>query len=68
MTLFKNWNIWRIMRLLIGILVIYEAGSNDSFILYMIGAFLVLQAIMNPSCMTGKCNDGACENDIDSSK
>lgn len=54
--------------MLIGILVIYEAGSNDAFILYMVGAFLVLQAIMNPSCMTGKCRDGACENDIESSK
>lgn len=51
----SNWNIWRILRLILGILVINEAGKDNSFVLYMLGGFLFLHALLNISCGPGGC-------------
>lgn len=52
----SNWNIWRILRLVLGIVVINEAGKDNSFALYMLGGFLFMQALLNVKCGPGGCN------------
>jgi uncharacterized membrane protein HdeD (DUF308 family) len=55
-TILSNWNIWRILRLILGIIVIYEAGKDNSFALYMLGGFLFFHALLNIQCGASGCN------------
>lgn len=55
-SILTDWNIWRILRLILGIFVISEAGTNDSFLLYMMGGFLFMHALLNIKCGPAGCN------------
>ena len=57
----KNWNLIRVLRLVIGTVVLYEATHDDSIILYIIGSFITLHAFVNPSCGSSACAKGKCE-------
>jgi hypothetical protein len=59
--LFKNWSIWRILRLIIGLIVINEAGVDDSFALYMVGGFIFLHALLNIGCSSAGCKTAPME-------
>lgn len=55
----KNWDLTRIVRLLLGIVVaIYSITSKD-YIFLMLGGILLFQAITNVSC----CGAGGCYTD-----
>ncbi|NCU02653.1 MAG: hypothetical protein GXC73_01600 [Chitinophagaceae bacterium] len=51
----KQWNGMRLLRLGIGIAAIVQGSSSPAPLLWVIGAVLVVQAVMNIGCMGGAC-------------
>lgn len=49
------------MRLVIGVFVLYEATTDHAVLLYIMGSFLTLHAILNIGCNGGKCTTENCE-------
>lgn len=56
MLLLKGWNFMRILRLIMGIVVIVFAIFNHDTILGLAGGFLVLMSVLNIGC----CGVGSC--------
>lgn len=54
--LLNNWNISRIIRLVLGIGFAIYATIAKEYILYMLAGFFILQAALNVSC----CGSGGC--------
>ncbi len=59
--LFTDWNWIRIARLVFAIYLIYKAYIVNEPMYYLLGGFLVYQAVFNIKCMTGACNGDSCE-------
>jgi len=57
----KDWNWVRVARLVFALYLIYKAFIGNETIYYLLGGFLLYQAIFNIKCMTGACNNGSCE-------
>ena len=57
----SNWNFWRVMRLVLGVLVLYEASANHEILLYIMGSFLTLHALLNIGCGGKQCINDNCE-------
>lgn len=57
----SNWNFWRIARLAIGVLLLYEASADHEVLLYIMGSFLTMHALLNIGCGTGQCINDNCE-------
>ncbi len=53
--LLKNWDFFRILRLVLGILSIGMAIYSLNLTYALIGSILLLQAIFNMSCGVGGC-------------
>lgn len=51
----KQWNGLRLLRLGIGIAAIVQGLYSPTPLLWVIGAVLVIQAVMNIGCMGGAC-------------
>lgn len=52
----KNWDFARIVRLLLGVLVIIYSISSKDYVFIVLGGLLLVQAIMNISC----CGSAGC--------
>ena len=54
----SNWNLWRIIRLVLSVLFIISGIIAIDYILILAGVFLLGQAVLN-TCVT--CVSGNCE-------
>lgn len=58
----KNWNAWRIIRLILSIVFFVAGITNADYFLVAGGIFILFQAVFNTGCCaTGNCSDGSCE-------
>ncbi|WP_343688917.1 hypothetical protein [Chitinophaga sp.] len=55
----KNWNLFRIIRLIAGILLIGIAILTKLVILAIFGVMIIIQALVNTTCCDS-CNNGSC--------
>jgi hypothetical protein len=55
-TVLKNWNFMRILRMGMGLWLIYSAFVDHQPLLGLLGGLFALQAIMNVGC----CGSGGC--------
>lgn len=51
----QPWTLMRLLRLLIGSVIIYQSVGEQQPILAILGAFFVIQALMNTGCGPGGC-------------
>jgi hypothetical protein len=51
----KQWNGMRILRLGIGIAAIVQGLHSPTPLLWVIGAVVIIQAVINIGCMGGAC-------------
>ncbi len=51
----KQWNGMRLLRVGIGTAAIVQGFNSPTPFLWVIGAVLVIQAVMNIGCMGGAC-------------
>lgn len=54
--LLKNWSVMRIVRLLAGVVIIWSSFTDRQPILGVLGAFLLLQAVLNTGCGSAGCS------------
>lgn len=52
----KNWNLMRILRLAMGILLVVEAARSGMWLLVAVGAIFVAMPVLNIGC----CASGNC--------
>ncbi|MDH6309494.1 uncharacterized membrane protein HdeD (DUF308 family) [Dysgonomonas sp. PFB1-18] len=58
-SILKNWNLIRIVRLLLGIAAIIYSITSKNYIFLFLGGMLLFQAIMNISCCgSERCHTG----------
>lgn len=55
-TLLTRWNGMRIIRLVLGVIVIGQGVNNGEVLYYVLGGMLVLMALANAGC----CGAGGC--------
>lgn len=55
-TMIRNWNIFRFIRLALGIVVIIQGFSNHEILFGIAGVFLSLTALANVGC----CGSNGC--------
>jgi len=55
----KNWSVFRILRLIAGIVLIGLAIQMKLIIIAIFGAMAIIQAIVNTTCCDN-CNNGSC--------
>jgi uncharacterized membrane protein HdeD (DUF308 family) len=58
--IFSNWDFMRILRLLMGIWIVYSSFADKQPILALIGLVFIYQAIKNVGC----CGGVACSIDL----
>jgi hypothetical protein len=53
-----NWNLWRIVRLVLGVLFVVAGIVNTDYLLAAGGGFVLFQAIFNAGCCStgGNCS------------
>ncbi|MDD2961554.1 MAG: hypothetical protein PHR45_05680 [Muribaculaceae bacterium] len=57
--LISNWNVIRIVRLLLGLGIIAWAVIANEYVFVILGALLAIQALLNASCCcAGGCGTG----------
>ncbi len=53
----KNWNLVRVLRLVMGIFLVIEAIKSGMWILVAVGAVFVVMPLLNTGCCaTGNCS------------
>lgn len=52
---FRNWNIIRLLRLLVGIFVMIQAIISGEWIFVFLGGLFALMPLMNVGCRTSGC-------------
>ena len=55
-TLTQNWDLMRILRLVVGSMVIYQSVVSSQLLLGILGGMFVLQALLNVGCAAGSCS------------
>ena len=55
MKLLKNWDFMRFLRLGIGLWIGYSAIAEQQFILGLLSAWFIVQAVLNMGCSGGAC-------------
>lgn len=55
--LLKSWSLSRIIRFLLGVIVIIWAIQTNTLMIGIFGAMIIIQAIVNTTC----CDNNACE-------
>lgn len=53
----QNWGLIRIVRLVAGSLVLWNALADHQPVVGLIGGFLIVQTILNTGCGTGGCGN-----------
>lgn len=53
--LFSNWHIMRIVRLLFGIFLIFQAVETHQYVFFAFAAFFLFQALFNQGCSANGC-------------
>jgi len=56
MRMFSNWNIMRIVRLLLGGVILTQAIANHDLWVGIMAALFMLMPIFNIGCCTSACN------------
>ncbi|WP_345246730.1 hypothetical protein [Nibrella saemangeumensis] len=51
----KNWDIMRIVRLVAGTVILWTAYTDSQPLLGLLGAFLLIQAVLNVGCGPAGC-------------
>lgn len=51
----SNWHIMRIVRLLFGIFLIFQAVETHQYIFFAFAAFFLFQALFNQGCSANGC-------------
>lgn len=51
----KNWSAIRIVRLILGILVIVEGVKSNEWMFIALGGLFALMAVLNAGCSSGAC-------------
>lgn len=54
-SIFKNWDLVRTIRLILGIIGVVAAISINDYFLMALGGIFILQAILNLSCCSAGC-------------
>jgi hypothetical protein len=54
-SIFRNWNLIRIVRLLIGLALLYQAILSGSYMLIGLAIILCVIPIINTGCGAGTC-------------
>lgn len=63
---FKNWNIIRLIRLVIGVFIIVQGVQSKDWMLVTLGGVFSLMPIMNIGCCsTNNCNTHTSKNTKD---
>lgn len=58
----KNWNFMRIVRLVIGIVIIVQGIEYNEWMFVVLGGLFALMPLLNIGCCsTGNCSTGNCE-------
>jgi len=57
----KDWGWLRLARLLFALYLLFKAIYTSEIIYYIVGGFLLYQAIFNIKCLTGTCNNNSCQ-------
>ncbi len=55
MKLLNNWDFMRFIRLGIGLWIGYSAIAEQQFVLGLLAAFFIVQAVLNIGCAGGTC-------------
>lgn len=55
-TLLTNWNVMRVIRLILGIILIVQGAGNGEVLYFVLGGALALMALANAGC----CGAGGC--------
>lgn len=55
---FSDWNAMRILRLIIGVLILIQGINMNEWIMIILSSTIMLQAIFNTGC----CSSGSCYN------
>lgn len=64
--LLHNWNIMRIIRLALGIFIVYEGINTEDWMLASLGGFFSLMPIFNIGCCgVSACNTNYSETQTD---
>lgn len=63
-SLLTNWNAMRILRLVLGVVVIVQGVNNGEALYFVLGGMLVLMALANAGC----CGAGGCAVDTRSNR
>ena len=53
--LLTNWHILRIVRLLFGVFLIFQAIETRQYVFFAFAAFFLFQAIFNQGCSANGC-------------
>ncbi|KAF2519129.1 hypothetical protein E0W68_04990 [Flavobacterium salilacus subsp. salilacus] len=56
--IFNNWSLIRIVRLLIGVALLYQAFMSGSLLLIGLAAIMCLLPLFNAGCNSGTCTPG----------
>lgn len=51
----SNWHIMRIVRLLFGIFLIFQAVETHQYVFFAFAAFFLFQALFNQGCSANGC-------------
>ncbi|MCZ2393846.1 MAG: hypothetical protein LC105_08330 [Chitinophagales bacterium] len=52
----KNWSVIRIVRFILGVLIIIEGIKSSEWIFIVLGGLFSLMAILNAGCGTSACS------------
>lgn len=55
-TYFSQWNLSRIIRLALGIIILTHGIGGEEWLLAVLGGFITLMSILNMGCRTSSCN------------
>lgn len=58
---FLQWNLSRILRLALGILLLVHGIGGGEWVLAVLGGFLTLLPVFNIGCGGAACNSVSCE-------
>ncbi len=53
--LFTNWHLMRIIRLVFGIFLIFQAVETHQWLFFIFAAFFLFQALFNQGCGPNGC-------------
>ncbi len=55
-SILRNWNFMRILRLVLGLLVLIQGISSRDWLFITMGGLFALMPLLNAGCCGGSCN------------